>query len=149
MALSCQSWLLMGLSLRPHVVDWQVRGKKKSLFRNWGINCPALWWPCPVNHGPNTAGAHLCGGLTLKGPGGGRNPPPLDVSRFSAPRAFMTFFFEVLRNFWRYFRKNRAYHSKVTQHYVIERRLKIWKFSGFVYKTYGKWLLVPKLHFEL
>ena len=47
----------------------------------------------------------------------------------------MTFFFEVLRNFWRYFRKNRAYGSKVTQHYVIERQHKIWKFSGFVYKT--------------
>ena len=70
------------------------------------------------------------------------------VRRF-APRAFMIFFFEVLRNFGRYFWKNRAYGSKVTQHYVIERRLKIGKFSGFVYKTYGKWLLVPKLHFEL
>ena len=34
----------------------------------------------------------------------------------------MTFFFEVLRNFWRYFRENRAYVLKVTQHYVIERR---------------------------
>ena len=61
----------------------------------------------------------------------------------------MTFFFEVLRNFWRYFRKNRVYGLKVTQHYVIVRRLKNLKFSGFVYKTYGKWLLVPKLHFEL
>ena len=45
--------------------------------------------------------------------------------KISAPRAFMTFFFEVLRNFWRYFRKNWVYGSKVTQHYVIERRLKI------------------------
>ena len=59
--------------------------------------------------------------LTLKGPGGGWGgggpPPPLDVSRdnfvkiISAPQAFMTFFFEVLRNFWRNFRKNRAYGS--------------------------------------
>ena len=48
----------------------------------------------------------------------------------------MTFFFEVLRNFWRYFRKNWPYGSKVTQHYVIERRLKIENISGFVYKTY-------------
>ena len=83
------------------------------------------------------------------------NPPPSTFraiilrKKFPAPRAFMTFFFEVLRNFGRYFRKNRAYGSKVTQHYVIERQLKIWTFSGFVYKTYGKWLLVPKLHFEL
>ena len=98
----------------------------------------------------------LLWGLTLKGPGGGRNPPPPSTFRainsrncFSAPRAFMTFFFQVLRNFCRYFRKIRASSSKVMQYYVIERRLKIWKFSGFVYKTYGKWLLVPKLHFEL
>ena len=103
---------------------------------------------------------HLYLTLTYLNPkragGGGESAPPPSTFRaiisqkfFSAPRAFMTFFFEVLRNFWRYFRKNQAYHSKVTQHYVIERRLKIWTFSGFVYKTYGKWLLVPKLHFEL
>ena len=30
------------------------------------------------------------------------------------------------------------------QRYVIERRLKIWEFSGFVYKTYGKLLFVLK-----
>ena len=94
--------------------------------------------------------------INPKRAGGGRNPPPPSTFRaiisqkfFPAPRAFMTFFFQVLRNFWRYFRKNWAYGSKVTQHYVLERRLKIWKFSGFVYKTYGKWLLVQKLHFEL
>ena len=46
----------------------------------------------------------------------------------------MIFFFQVLRNFGRYFLKNWPYGSKVTQHYVVERRLKIWKFSGFVYK---------------
>ena len=58
--------------------------------------------------------------LTLKGPGGGgggRSRPPSTfhaiISRkfFSAPQAFMTFSFEVLRNFWRNFRKNRAYCS--------------------------------------
>ena len=95
--------------------------------------------------------------LTLKGPGGGgaESAPPstfraiISWNFFFAPWAFMTFFFQVLRNFWCYFRKNRAYGSKVTQHYVIDRRLKIWEFSGFVYKTYGKWLLVSKLHFEL
>ena len=44
--------------------------------------------------------------LTLIRPGGGGwNPPPLDVSRdnfaeiFSTHRAFVTFFFRVLRNF--------------------------------------------------
>ena len=69
--------------------------------------------------------------LTLKGPGGGGIRPPstfraiISWKFFSAPRAFMTFFVQVLRNFWRYFRKNRPYGSKVTQHYVIERRLKI------------------------
>ena len=94
--------------------------------------------------------------LTLKGPGGGGIHHPSTFRAiilwkffFFAPRAFMTFFFQVLRNFSRYFRENWAYGSKVTQHYVIECRLKIWKFSGFVYKTSGKWLLVPKLHFEL
>ena len=30
---------LMGLSSRPHVIDWQVRGKK-SLFHNCSINWP-------------------------------------------------------------------------------------------------------------
>ena len=49
----------------------------------------------------------------------------------------------------RYFRKNRAYRSEVMQRHVIERRLKIWTFSGFVYKTYGKWLFVLKIHFGL
>ena len=56
--------------------------------------------------------------------------------RNSAPQDFMTFFFEVLRNFGRYIRENWAYGSKVTQHYVIERLLKIWTISGFVYKTW-------------
>ena len=66
--------------------------------------------------------------LTLKGP---ESAPPSTFRAiilwkfFSAPQAFMTFFFQVLRNFWHYFRKNRAYGSKVTQHYVIDRRLKI------------------------
>ena len=68
---------------------------------------------------------------------------------FYAHRAFATFFFRVLRNFLCYFRKNRAYCSEVMQRYVIERQLKIWKFSGFVYKTYGKWLFVLKIHFGL
>ena len=53
-------------------------------------------------------------------------------------RVFFTFFFQVLRNFWHYFHKTRAYHSEVTQHYQIECRLKIWGFSGFLYKTYMK-----------
>ena len=76
--------------------------------------------------------------------GGVESTPPSTfraiISRkfFPAHRAFVTFFFRVLRNFWCYFRKNRAYRSEVTQHYVIERQLKIWEFSGFVYKTYGK-----------
>ena len=63
--------------------------------------------------------------LTLKGPGGGGGGGIILWIFFSAPQAFMTFFFQVLRNFWRYFLKNRAYGSKVTQHYVIDRRLKI------------------------
>ena len=85
--------------------------------------------------------------------GGVESTPPSTfraiISRkfFSAHRAFATFFFRVLRNFWCYFRKNRAYCSEVTERYVIERRLKIWEFSGFVYKTYGKWLFVLKIHF--
>ena len=51
------------------------------------------------------------------GGGWGQNPPPsmfcAIISRnfFSAPQAFMTFFFEVLCNFWRNFRKNQAYGS--------------------------------------
>ena len=57
------------------------------------------------------------------GGGGAESAPPRRFAR--APRAFMTLFFDVLCNFWRYFRKNWAYGSKVTQHYVIERRLKI------------------------
>ena len=75
--------------------------------------------------------------LTLKGPWGGIHPPPSTYSRnnladiFPAHRAFATFFFWVLRNFWRYFRTNPVYRSDVTQRYVIERRLKIWEFSGF------------------
>ena len=92
--------------------------------------------------------------LTLIRPGGGGiHPPPSTfraiISRnfFPAHRAFATFFFQVLRNFWCYFRKNRAYRSEVTQRYVIERRLKIWEFSGFVYKTYEKWLFVLKINF--
>ena len=48
------------------------------------------------------------------------------------------FYFESCATFDAIFVKNRAYRSEVTQRYVIERRLKIWKFSGFVYKTYGK-----------
>ena len=97
--------------------------------------------------------------LTLIRPGGGGgggeiHPPSTFraiISRnfFPVHCAFATFFFQVLRNFWCYFRKNRAYRSEVTQHYVIERRLKIWEFSGFVYKTYGKWLFVLKIKFGL
>ena len=81
------------------------------------------------------------------GGGGVESTPPstfraiISQKFFPAHRAFVTFFFRVLRNFWCYFRKNRAYRSEVTQHYVIERRLKIWEFSGFVYKTYGKCFL--------
>ena len=48
--------------------------------------------------------------LTLIRPGGGWNPPPPSTFRaiilrnfFSAHRAFATFFFRVLRNFWCYF----------------------------------------------
>ena len=62
----------------------------------------------------------------------------INLQLINPHRAFVTFFFWVLRNFWRYFRKNQAYHSEVTQ------QLKIWEFSGFVYKTYGKWLFVLK-----
>ena len=97
--------------------------------------------------------------LTLIRPGGGgggvESTPPstfraiISWKFFSAHRAFATFFFRVLRNFWCYFRKNRPYCSEVTQRYVIERRLKIWEFSGFVYKTYGKWLFVLNIHFGL
>ena len=43
-----------------------------------------------------------------------------------------SFLYQVLRNFWRTFHKNRTYRSKVTQHYVIEGHLKIWEFSGCV-----------------
>ena len=82
-------------------------------------------------------------GVNPKRAGGGAESAPPSTFRaiiswnfFFAPWAFMTFFFQVLRNFWCYFRKNWAYGSKVTQHYVIDRRLKIWKFSGFVYKTW-------------
>ena len=83
---------------------------------------------------PNPAG----GG----GGGGVESTPPSTFraitsrGKNSAHRAFATFFFQVLRNFCHYFRKKRAYHSELTQRYVIERRLKIWEFSGFVYKTW-------------
>ena len=98
---------------------------------------------------------HMLFNPNQTGGGGGWNPPPSTfraiISRnfFPAHRAFTTFFFRVLRNFWCYFRKNRAYCSEVMQRYVIERRLKIWEFSGYVYKTYGKWLFVLKIHFGL
>ena len=97
---------------------------------------------------------HICD-FGMNQTGGVESTPPSTfcaiISRnfFPAHRAFATFFFQVLRNFWCYFRKNRAYRSEVTQRYVIERRLKIWEFSGFVYKTYGKWLFVLKIHFGL
>ena len=85
--------------------------------------------------------------LTLKRLGGGpKRPPPstflaiISPNFFPAHRALVTFFFQVLRNFWHYFWKNWTYRLRVTQHYVIECRLKIWAFSGFVYKTYGKGL---------
>ena len=75
------------------------------------------------------------------GGGGGIHPPStfhaiISQNFFPAHSAFATFFFRVLRNFWCYFRKNRAYRSEVTQRYVIERRLKIWEFFGFLYKTW-------------
>ena len=75
--------------------------------------------------------------------------PPLDVSRdnfaefFSRAASFHDFFLSSFAQLLALFSEKSAYGSKVTQHYVIERRLKIWKFSGFVYKTYGKWLFVP------
>ena len=60
---------------------------------------------------------HHSTALTLIRPGGVvESTPPLDISRdtsllkfFPAHRASATFFFRVLRNFWRYIRKNRAY----------------------------------------
>ena len=91
---------------------------------------------------------HLILSLTLKGPVGGGGGGGRDN--------FLEFFFSRCELSWLFSLKscatfsaisrksNRAYGSKVMQHYVIERRLKIWKYSGFVYKTYGKWLLVPK-----
>ena len=46
--------------------------------------------------------------LTLKGPGGRADSPStfraiISQKFFSAPQAFMTYFFEVLRNFWAQF----------------------------------------------
>ena len=48
------------------------------------------------------------------------------------------------------FRINRAYRSEVTQRYVIERWLKIWEFSGFVYQFTNRWKMgsVLKIHFH-
>ena len=76
------------------------------------------------------------------GGGGGVESTPLDVSHDN--------FFRVLRNFWRYFRKNQAYRSEVTQRYVTEHRLKIWKFLDLCTKhIYGKWRFVLKINFGL
>ena len=83
--------------------------------------------------------------LTLIRPGWNPPPPP---STFRAIIS-LNFIFECCATFDANFRKNLAYCSEVTQRYVIERRLKIWEFSGFVYKTYGKWLFVLKIHFGL
>ena len=97
--------------------------------------------------------------LTLIRPGGGgveSTPPPLDVSRdnsaefFSRAPRFRDFFLLSLAQLLTLFlEKSGVYRSEVTQRYVIERRLKIREFSGFVYKTYGKWLFVLKIHFGL
>ena len=132
---------------------WNTPSTDRLRLRTSPVQYLALRWALLVKYAlPPFINPKRAGG----GGGGGAESAPPSTFRaiiswkiFSAPRAFMTFCFQVLRNFWRYFQKNRPYGSKVTQHYVIERRLKIWQFSGFVYKTYGKWLLVPKLHFEL
>ena len=59
------------------------------------------------------------------GGGGGRNPPPpLDISRdnfFFRAASFHDFFsLKSCATFGAIFRKNRAYGSKVTQHYIID-----------------------------
>ena len=89
------------------------------------------------------------GRLTLIRPWGGESTPPPSTFRaiIACTALSRLFSFESCAiNFWRYFRKNRAYRSEVTQHYVIERRLKIWEFSGFVYKTW-KMAFCPKNQF--
>ena len=58
--------------------------------------------------------------LTLKGPGGGGGGAEPPASTLRAVILRVNFFprrFHVLRNLCRYFQKNRAYGSKVTQHY--------------------------------
>ena len=70
--------------------------------------------------------------LTVIRPGGGGGGgPPLHVSHdnfaeiiFARNRAFATFSFESCATFDAINRKNWAYHSEVTQCYVIKRRLK-------------------------
>ena len=147
--------------VRKWIVGLEIRRMTKDDGNDGGMMCClyCYWWSWWRQLTMMMAVMMGEGCLTLKGPGGGgwgvEWNPPLYVSRdnlmllFFAHRAFVTFFFRVLRNFWRYFRKNWAYRSKVMQRYVIERRLKIWEFSGFVYKTYGKWLFVLKIHFGL
>ena len=85
--------------------------------------------------------------------GEGRIPPTfraiiLWIFFFPHRKLLWLFFFQVWCN---YFCKNWAikFWRLLLCKTVMECQLKIWTFSGIVYKTYGKWLFMPKIHFEL
>ena len=97
--------------------------------------------------------------LTLKGPGGGGGgwnlPPPLDVSRdnfaeiFSHAAGFHDFFLWSFAQLLALFSEKSGLRFESYATLCNRASAQNLKYSGFVYKTYGKWLLVPKLHFEL
>ena len=85
---------------------------------------------------------------------GGRYPPPstfraiISQNFFFRAASFHDFFSSSLApTFDAIFGKNRAYGSKVTQHYVIERRLKIRKFSEFCVQNIWKMASCAKTPF--
>ena len=78
------------------------------------------------------------------GGGGGIHPLPYGLhDEFTGGnfvcQAFVTFIIcLVLCDCWHFSYKSLTYMycSEVSQRYVIQRRLKMWQYSGFVYKTY-------------
>ena len=87
------------------------------------------------------------------GGGGGMESTPLDVSHDNFAKMFFRttalsrlFSFESCTTFDAIFVQIRCTVPKLRN---VERGLKILEFSGFVYKTYGKWLFVLKIYFGL
>ena len=81
------------------------------------------------------------------GGGGVESTPSTFRAIISRTALSLLFSFESCATFDAIFVKIGHTVPKLRNVIVIERRLKIWEFSGFVYKTYGKWLFVLKIHF--